>query len=168
MKEKKYAKQTQLQSTHLLIYPFTHQHNYAKRTQFQTHPTYANLAKRVTGHESRFIQNEPNLNPKAPTKNEKNANLTQIVHALLQIFTRQMHTFPIIYTPKAAFRKFLKLTHLTQCTTRTYITFSPRLADTHQPTYSYTHSPFYAKQTQLQSTHLHIHSSTQLCKTNPI
>jgi hypothetical protein len=71
---------------------------------------------RVTSHESRFMQNEPNFTPNAPTKHANAANFTQNFHSLLQLFTRQMRTFPQKSRKIRTFCNFWILTHLTPCT----------------------------------------------------
>ncbi len=100
----------------------------------------------VTGHESRFIQNEPNythkkyairhtqydireknkpnFTPNAQTKHTNAANITQISHSLLQLCTRQLRTFAQKTQKIRNFCKYLKTTHLTPYISKTYINIS--------------------------------------------
>ncbi len=107
---------------------------------------------RVTGHGSRFIQNEPNFTHKAPTKHAKDEDFTHIFskkntkyYEILQnnpkIYSQKVYilitfstlfpSFSITFTRFSAlfvlFSNFLTLTHLTPCTTKTYITFYPKI-----------------------------------------
>ncbi|MHC4212893.1 MAG: hypothetical protein ACYSWP_05895 [Planctomycetota bacterium] len=115
-----------------------------------------------------FMQNEPNFMTNAPAKHAKDANFTQIVHSLLQLFTRQMPTFPKKLQKMSAFCNFQTLKHLTPYTTMTYINIPPEYA-----------SPFTrykkCKTNPISTTHLPRNviparrdSSTILFKTNPI
>ena len=66
-------------------------------------------------------------------KNEKtNPILPLIFHSLLQLFTRQLWTFPQKTQKMNAFCNFLKQTYLTPCTTKTYINI-PIHSSTHLP-----------------------------------
>ncbi len=119
---------------------FTHTPINAKRTQFQqttsdqrlmtinmqNEPNLATSSirfdpaygPRVTAHESRFLQNEPNFKTTAPTKHANGANFSinfsSEIHkkcALLLKKSQKIHNFC----------KLLKLTHLTPCISKTYI-----------------------------------------------
>jgi hypothetical protein len=75
---------------------------------------------------SRPWRGEPNYNTenrKSTTENRGSAELAEVKS--LHICTRQMRTFNQKCKKIRAFCKFLKLTHLTPYTTKTYITFSP-------------------------------------------
>jgi hypothetical protein len=89
-------------------------------------------APRATSHDSRNMQNKPNYNRKSTTENRKS----------LQLFIRQMRSFPKKLQKMRSFCKFLKLTHLTPCKTKTYKAFSPC------PTGHGARVTIYAKQTQ--------------------
>jgi hypothetical protein len=64
-----------------------------------------------------FMQNEPNLNISAT---KIYLDLASWLRCLLQLFTRLRRLF-------VTFCKFQKLTHLTLCTTKTYITFHHKI-----------------------------------------
>jgi hypothetical protein len=78
-----------------------------------------------------IMQNEPNLLRliclkgivtylKVPKKHANGAILHQTFHSILKLFTRQMQLF-------VTFCKFLKVMHLTPCTSKAYKTFHPRI-----------------------------------------
>jgi hypothetical protein len=77
-----------------------------------------NFNHRATRDKRRMnMQNEPNSNRDLAIENCKS----------LQLFTRQMRTFTQKCKKTRNFCKLLKLTHLTQCTTKTYKTVYPRI-----------------------------------------
>jgi hypothetical protein len=93
-------------------------------------PTSPN-GPRYTGHESRFMQNEPNFNLKAPTKHANGTDFTNNIYI-------KNHQLLLRSAPKNAkkrkkcatfvnFCKSLKLTHLTPCTTKAYMNFYSQL-----------------------------------------
>jgi hypothetical protein len=76
---------------------------------------------RATSHESRFMKNEPNLNISAT---KIYLDLASWLRCLLQLFTSPRLTFAHKLKKMRAFCKFLKITYLTTCTTKTYITLT--------------------------------------------
>ena len=133
---------------------------------------------------------EPNFKSNAPTKHAKDTNFTQISQSLLQLSIRQMPAFTQKCKKIRNFCKYLKTTHLTLYTTKTYIRFflpkavlpQNTLHERNLPTvfrggkkcktnpishtliYPFTHSPKNAKRTQFlihASTHPLIHPNMQ-------
>ena len=70
--------------------------------------------------EPKKMKNKPNFTPNAPTKHAKDEYFTPIFHSHLHLFTRQMRTFRQKMRKIRVFCKYLKQTHLTPCTTKTY------------------------------------------------
>ena len=91
------------------------------------------------------MQNKPNLNWRETKICKTNPILPQFFHSFLQLFTRQLRTFAKKSQKMSAFCKYLKTTHLTPYTTKTYKNIYP-------------------------STRFTAHQSrpTKKCKTNPI
>ncbi len=101
----------------------------------KTNPITKLQASSIKNRASKILQNKPNFNQREtrderPTtkKCKTNPILPTIFHSLLQLFTSQLRTFTQKSQKKRAFCKFLTLTHLTPCTTKTYITFLPQYA----------------------------------------
>ena len=89
------------------------------------HMPYTPNAQRAPGHESRFIQNEPNFIPNASTKHENAANFTHIFSKKNKNFSKIIEKIQKIQKMRI-FCNFLTMTHLTPCTTNTYINISPK------------------------------------------
>ncbi len=135
----------------------------------------ANPISRIPRDEK--MKNEPNFTPKPPTKHANGANFSpnfpSEIHKKCELLLKkhkEMRTFPIIYPPKAALCNFLTLTHLTTCTTMTYITFSlsNTLQERNLPAVFVAGK--YAKRTQFtkhQESRIKNRAS-KICKTNPI
>jgi hypothetical protein len=90
------------------------------RTFALIYPPKANFSSEFTKKNAlfsqTFIQNEPNFN-------HTFSNILTRIMRLLQLFIRLMRTFTQKLKKMRNFCKLLKLTHLTPCTTKTYITF---------------------------------------------
>ena len=102
------------------------------------------------GKITKNMQNEPNFNPNAPTKNANNANFTQIFHSLLKLSNRLRRLFLNNCKKMRNFCTFLTLTHLTTCTTKTYITFCPKMPFGRQATNPERREKKNEKRTQFQ------------------
>ena len=72
------------------------------------------------------LKGEPNFTPNATTKHANRANFNPISHSILQLFTQLRSTTPQKLQKIPAFCNFLTLTHLTPCTTKTYINITPQ------------------------------------------
>ena len=101
------------------------------------------------------MKNKPNSTHNAPTKNANRANFTPISYSLLKIFTRLRQTFTQKLQKNRPFCNFLTLTHLTPCTTKTYINFYTCLMQ------------FYPKTPFTRGIYRPL-SGGKKCKTNPI
>ena len=140
-----HAKQTQFQQadherriTNQAIEAKRRSRQSGKQTQFYSQRPLAHITKRATGHGSRFIQNEPNFTHNASWPTSPNGSRVtihpkrtqfypQFFILFLQLFTRQMPTFPKKSQKMRIFCNSVTLTYLTPCTTKTYITFCPQI-----------------------------------------
>ncbi len=77
---------------------------------------------RATGHESRFIKNEPNSNRKSTTENRKSLNLFTHIRRTFHRNSQKMRTFLNFWTK----------THLSPDISKAYKTFHPRIRFTLQ------------------------------------
>ena len=104
------------------------------------------IQTQINNHEERtmnsILQNEPNLQNLHASRHRKNTQKAQILHPLLQIFTRLRRQKLIKIR---AFCKYLTLAHLTPCTTKTYIKFYLTKAVSPQNTLHTSRAPRYKK-----------------------